>query len=142
MIKTTGKSLAEGNAKDVEIAVPLKYLRNFWRTPEMSLTNCEINLILTWSEDCCFFCNWRKKFKVTDTKLYVPVLTSSIQDKAKLPKREIKGYNVITDGENLISRLKMILEHMIILEKFQQIKEMIILLAACQITIISKNIIK
>ena len=28
--------------------VPLKYLSNFWRTPEMLLINCEINLILTW----------------------------------------------------------------------------------------------
>ena len=30
-----------------EIVVPLKYLRNFWRTPEMLLINHEINLILT-----------------------------------------------------------------------------------------------
>ena len=28
--------------------VPLKYFSNFWRTPEMLLINCEINLILTW----------------------------------------------------------------------------------------------
>ena len=35
--------------KNVEIMVPLKYLSNFWRTLEMYLINCEINLILTWS---------------------------------------------------------------------------------------------
>ena len=34
------------------IALPLKYLTNFWRTLEMSLINCEINLILTCSENC------------------------------------------------------------------------------------------
>ena len=28
--------------------VPLKYLSMFWSTLEMSLINCEINLILTW----------------------------------------------------------------------------------------------
>ena len=28
--------------------VPLKYLSNFWRTLEMPLINCEVNLILTW----------------------------------------------------------------------------------------------
>ena len=32
--------------------VPLKYLSNFWRTLEMPLINCEINLILTGSENC------------------------------------------------------------------------------------------
>ena len=60
----TGKIPADGNTKDVKIAVPLKYLSNFWRTLEMPLVNCEINLILALSEDltwCYFFCNWRNK---------------------------------------------------------------------------------
>ena len=35
------------NKKNVEIIVPLKYLSNFWRTIEMPLINCEVNLILT-----------------------------------------------------------------------------------------------
>ena len=38
--------------KNVEKMVPVKYLSNFWRTLEMSLTNCEINLILTWTANC------------------------------------------------------------------------------------------
>ena len=50
-IKITGKTPAAGNTKDAEIGVPLKYLSNFWRTLEIPLINCEINLILTWSED-------------------------------------------------------------------------------------------
>ena len=33
--------------KNVEIMVPLKYLSNFWRSREMPLINCEINLFLT-----------------------------------------------------------------------------------------------
>ena len=48
-IKITGKTPAAGNTKDVEIIVPLKYLKFFWRTLEMSLINFEVNLILTWS---------------------------------------------------------------------------------------------
>ena len=48
-IKITGKTPEAGNTKDVEIIVPLKYLSNFWRTLEMPLINCEVNLILTWS---------------------------------------------------------------------------------------------
>ena len=38
--------------KEVEFAVPLKYLGNFWRTLDMPLINCEVSLILTWSRDC------------------------------------------------------------------------------------------
>ena len=51
-VKITGKTPADGNAKDVEIIVPLKYLSNFWRTLEMPLINCEVNFLLTWSKDC------------------------------------------------------------------------------------------
>ena len=51
-VKITGNTPAAGNTKDVEIIVPLKYLSNFWRTPEMPLINCEVNLVLTWSKDC------------------------------------------------------------------------------------------
>ena len=46
--KITGRSEDNGT-KDVEIMVPLKYLSNFWRTLEMPLISCEVNLILTWS---------------------------------------------------------------------------------------------
>ena len=38
-VKTTEKSPDDGNTKDVEIVVPLKYLSNFWRTLEMPLIN-------------------------------------------------------------------------------------------------------
>ena len=45
--KITGNSPADGNTKNIEIAVPLKNLSNFWKALEMLLINCEINLILT-----------------------------------------------------------------------------------------------
>ena len=51
-IKITGKTPDDGNTKDVEMIVPLKYLSNFWKTLEMPLINCEVNLILTWSPTC------------------------------------------------------------------------------------------
>ena len=41
----TGKTPNHGNEKNIEIMVSLKYLRNFWRNREMSLINCEVNLI-------------------------------------------------------------------------------------------------
>ena len=46
------RSAKHYGTKNVEIMVPLKYLRNFWRNLETLLINCEINLILTWSENC------------------------------------------------------------------------------------------
>ena len=46
-IKIIGNTPNDFNKKNVEIIVPLKYLSNFWRTIEMPLINCEVNLILT-----------------------------------------------------------------------------------------------
>ena len=43
-VNITGNTPADGNTKDVEIIVPLKYLSNFWRTLEMLLINCEVSL--------------------------------------------------------------------------------------------------
>ena len=51
-IKITGKTPNNGNEKNIEIIIPLKYLSNFCRTLEMPLINCEVNLILTWSSTC------------------------------------------------------------------------------------------
>ena len=50
-MKMTGQT-ENGGTKNVEIMVSLKYLSNFWRTLEIALINCEVNLILTWSEKC------------------------------------------------------------------------------------------
>ena len=84
-IKITGKTPHDNNEKDVEIMVPLKYLSNFWRTLEMPLINCEVNLILTWSLICVITnSNGAGTFEITDTKLYVPVVTLSTQENAKL----------------------------------------------------------
>ena len=47
--KITGQTDDDGRIDNVEIMVPLKYLSNFWRTLEIPLINCEVELILTWS---------------------------------------------------------------------------------------------
>ena len=84
-IKITGKTPEDGNTEDVEIIVPLKYSSNFWRTLEILLINGEVNLILTWSKDCVITnSTGAGKFAITETKLYVPVLTLSTHDNAKL----------------------------------------------------------
>ena len=79
-VKSTGQT-GDNGTKDAEIIVLLKYLSNFGRTLEMSLINCEINLILTWAENCVIVstnvANQNATFAITETKLYVPVVTLS-----------------------------------------------------------------
>ena len=65
--------------------VPLKYLSNFQRTLKKPLTNFEFNLILTWSVICVLSNDTKvTTFAITETKLYVLLLTLSTQDSAKL----------------------------------------------------------
>ena len=63
--------------------VPLKYLGNFWRTLEIPLINCEVNLILTWSTNCIIMytnvVNQGATFEKTETNLYVPVVTYQLK---------------------------------------------------------------
>ena len=76
--------------------VPLKFLSNFWRTLEMPLINCEIELILTWSRNCVIIstdvANQIPTFTITETNLYVPVVTLSTQDNAKLLPQLKSGF--------------------------------------------------
>ena len=76
----------DGNGvfKDIKIAVPLKYLSNFWRSWEISLINCKIHLELNWSKDCVM--STIATFKITNTKLYNPIITLSSKDNVKLVK--------------------------------------------------------
>ena len=51
----------------------------------MPLINCEVNLILTWPKDCVMTNSTGEgKFEITETKLYVPVVTLSTKDNEKL----------------------------------------------------------
>ena len=99
----TGTLEGDNTGKEAEIVVPLKYLRNFWRTLDMPLINCETNLILTWSENCVLKSKVTRDkfigtgtdenpqfpeindptnatFEITDAKLYVSVVTLSTKD--------------------------------------------------------------
>ena len=40
------------NILDTEVVVPLKYLSNFWRSLDLPLTNCEIEVDLPRSKGC------------------------------------------------------------------------------------------
>ena len=82
--------------KEVEIAVPLKHLGNFWNSLNIPLVNCKVSLILIWSETCVITSMEKRilvagqpnrgdspesvTFKIKDTKLYVPVVTLSAEN--------------------------------------------------------------
>ena len=84
----TGQTDDDGEINNAEIIVPLNYLSNVWRTLEMPLINCEVNIILNWSPNSVVvytnIANQGAIFEITETNLYVTVVTLSSQDNAKL----------------------------------------------------------
>ena len=104
-IKITRKTPNNDNEKDVEIMVPLKYLSNFWRSLEMPLINCEVNLILTWSSTCVITNSTDAgTFEITDTKLYVPVVTLSTQENTKLLQQLKSGFKRVINWNKYLSK--------------------------------------
>ena len=94
--KRTSETNDDGEMDNVEIMVSLKYLSNCWRTLEMPLINGEAELILTWSANCIIiytdFVNQVPTFEITETNLYVPVVTLSTQFNAKLLPQLKSGF--------------------------------------------------
>ena len=93
-----GNTENNGTKIGVKITVPVKYLSNFWRSLEMPLINCKVELSLKWYERCLLTAATTATFRITDTKLYVPIVTLSIEDNSKLTKLLNEGFN----GFNLI----------------------------------------
>ena len=74
--KKKGSAPADGNVKVTEVAVPLKYLNNFWRSLDLPLINCENP-----PTDCVQLMPVGVvPFQITSAKLYVPVVTFSINN--------------------------------------------------------------
>ena len=106
-VKFTGQTGNNGT-NDVEIVVPLKYSSIFWRTLEMPLINCEVNLILTWSSTCVLIAtgiqNQNATFTITDTKLYVPVVTLSTQENTKFLQQLKSGFKRVINWNKYLSK--------------------------------------
>ena len=118
-----GENTEQGNTKtkkNIEIVVPLKHLSKFWRTLEMPLINCEINPILTWSENCALTSKATRDadpdtdpaiaamkaptnalFQITDTKLYIPVVTLSTENDKTLLEQLRTGFKKLLNGINM-----------------------------------------
>ena len=105
-----GANTEQGNTnikKNNDIVAPLKYLSNFWKTLDIPLINCEVSLILTWSENCVLTniktgiargtrvainAPTNATFKITDVKLYVPVVTLSTENEKTLLEQLRTGF--------------------------------------------------
>ena len=73
----------------------------------MPLNNCEVNLILPWSPTCVSSsATGETKFKITETKLYVPVVTLSTQDNAKLLQQLKSGFKRTINWNKYESNIK------------------------------------
>ena len=88
-----GNTEDNGTKNGVKIAVPLKYLGNFWRSLEMPLINCKVELSLKWYETCLLTTATTAIFEITDAKIYyVPIVTLSVEDNSKLTKLLNEGF--------------------------------------------------
>ena len=110
--KITGQTDDDREIDNVEIMVPLKYLSNFWRTLEMPLINCEVNLILTWSANCVIVstnvANQSATFTITETKFYVPVVTLSTQDNVKLLTQLKSGFKRTINWKKIFIKTRIV----------------------------------
>ena len=87
--------------KKIELAIPLKYLGNFWRALNIPLISCEVFLELKWNKNCVITSLEQRQVDaeppvvrdnaptggtlcITDCKLYLPVVTLSKDDEIKL----------------------------------------------------------
>ena len=92
--------------------VPLKYLSNFSRTLEMLLINCEVNLILTYSSTCVITnSNGAGTFAITDTILYVPVVTLSTQENTKILQQLKSGFKRVINWNKCLSKPELLAQN-------------------------------
>ena len=79
----------------------------------MALINCEVNLILIWSANCVIIytdvANQIPTFTITETNLYVPVVTLSTQDNAKLIPQLKSGFKRTISWNKCLSKPKLII---------------------------------
>ena len=90
-----------------KVVIPLKHLSNFWRSLNVPLINCKVELILTWSKNCvladmatrdaggdnpAIVAPSGATFKINDPKLFVPVVTLSKENDTKLLEQLKSGF--------------------------------------------------
>ena len=115
-----GYDVNKNGTQKVELAIPLKYLGNFWRALNIPLISCEVSLELKWNKNCVITSLERRQvdagppvvrdnaptgatLAINDCKLYVPVVTLSKDDEIKLLTNLKSGFKreIIIRDNNL-----------------------------------------
>ena len=92
-----GYDVNKNGTQEVELAIPLKYLGNFWRALNIPLISCEVSLELKWDKNCAITSLEQRDIgggnrdnapagatlAINDCKLYVPAVTLSKDDEIK-----------------------------------------------------------
>ena len=96
-----GYDVNKNGTQKIELAIPLKYLGNYWRALNIPLISCEVSLELKWNKNCVTTSLEERpvdagppvvrddsptgaKLAINDCKLYIPVATLSKDDEIKL----------------------------------------------------------
>ena len=95
-VNIIGNTVADGanrKKESVKIAVPLKYLNNYWRSLETLLINCKVEILLKWIENCLLSnSGTAATSEITDANIYIPIVTLSSEDNVKLSKFLSEGF--------------------------------------------------
>ena len=99
----------DNNVNNVKLIVPLKYVSSFFKSLEMPLVNYKIDLELTWHKDCMISsinaaAGQVVSFMITNTKLYVPVVTLSTKDNNNLTKQLNDGFKRTIHWNQYVSK--------------------------------------
>ena len=131
--KTTSHTDDYGEIDNVEVMVPLKYLSNFWKTLEMPLINCEVNL-MTCSSNCVIVytnANQGATFEITETKLCVPVVPLSTQDNIKLSPQLKSGFKRTINWSKYLAKPELLRQNpksnYLVEPNFQGVKRLFVL---------------
>ena len=81
-------------------------MNNIWRSLETPLINCKIHLELNWTKDCIMPTIADTTFKITNTKLYVLIVTLSSKDNVKLVRLLEKGFKRLVYWNEHITKIE------------------------------------
>ena len=100
----------KNGTQEVELAIALKYLRNFWRALNIPLISCEVSLELKWNKNCVITSLQERLIQppfvarddaptgaalaINDCKLYIPVVTLSKDDEIKFLTNLKSGFTI------------------------------------------------
>ena len=101
-----GYDVNKNSKEEIELAIPLKYLGNFWRALNIPLISCEVSLELKWNKNCVITSlevdagppvvrdnsPTGATLAINDCKLYIPVVTLSKDDEIKLLTNLTSGF--------------------------------------------------